>query len=457
MKFNVANRSLKVYKNRKVMINVEAPEIDSMLTLESTFNFGVPSKETILELFLEKLEKKAGTLQIDKIQIDTEDEIFKPYKIEEFKNACNKRLKKLQIVIVNKPIKINANEEKDRLLKTYHDDPIFGGHVGQKRLYCKLKSNYYWENMYRDVSKFVKNCEKCKINKPKTKNIEPLQITNTPQKSFDIVVVDTIGPFKKTINGNQYAVTLICDLSKYLILIPIPNKESETVAKAIFEHCILIYGPMRTILSDRGTEYVNQISNELFKLLNIDHSTSTAYHHQTLGSVERNHRVLNEYLRAYINENYDNWDEYSKYFTYCYNTTPHTSFQFKYTPFELVYAKNPTIPTFLLNNKVDPLYNFDSYAIEVKYHLQNMHRLAQQFLEIAKNKNKVYYDKNLNTNVFNINDRVLVRKENRNKLDPLYTGPLIIKKLDKTNALLYDELKHNEKLVHKNRLVKYNK
>jgi len=62
-----------------------------------------------------------------------------------------------------------------------------------------------------------------------------LIITDTPINAFDRVIGDTIGALPKSENGNEYAVTLICDLTKYLVATPVPN----TVAKAIFESFIL--------------------------------------------------------------------------------------------------------------------------------------------------------------------------------------------------------------------------
>lgn len=85
----------------------------------------------------------------------------------------------------------------------------------------------------------------------------PMTLTPTPQQPFDIVLIDTIGPLPKSEEGNEYAVTLICDFTKYLVALPIPDKHSKTVAKAIFETHILTYGPMRTIVTDMGTEYKN--------------------------------------------------------------------------------------------------------------------------------------------------------------------------------------------------------
>jgi len=81
----------------------------------------------------------------------------------------------------------------------------------------------------------------------------PLIITDTPINAFDRAIVDTIGPLPKSETGNEYAVTLIYDLTKYLVAIPVPNKNANTVAKAIFESFITMYDPMKTFITDMGT------------------------------------------------------------------------------------------------------------------------------------------------------------------------------------------------------------
>ena len=50
----------------------------------------------------------------------------------------------------------------------------------------------------------------------------------------------------------------MCDFTKYLVTIAIPDKSANTVARAIFEQFIWIYGLMNTIKSDLGTELKNQ-------------------------------------------------------------------------------------------------------------------------------------------------------------------------------------------------------
>lgn len=189
---------------------------------------------------------------------------------------------------------------------------------------AKLKERYIWKNLSKDVANTLKNCPQCIQNKVKSATREPMKLTPTPQTAFDIVIVDTIGPLQKSDNGNQYAVTMICDLTKYLVTAPIPDKSAKSVAKAIFENFILIHGPMKSLRSDKGTEYENQIMSELCTLMNIEQKFSTAYHHQTVGSIERNDRTFNEYVRAFVS-NMSSCDTYLRYFTFLYNTTKHSS------------------------------------------------------------------------------------------------------------------------------------
>lgn len=467
LQFKVANEeiiNLKVYTKRKRIISVDSSSFvyndDNTLSLDlgpdATANWSINEKVSLVS-FLSKLEEKACSHKIARIKINSNDDIFKLYTIDNFKQACNENLKELIIIITRVPKIIVDDKEKIELMEKYHNDPIHGGHTGQKKLYAKLKSSYYWKHMSKDIVKFVRNCEKCMVNKAKNKHVEPMQITDTPKKIFELIIIDTIGPFKTSINGNKYAVTMICDLTKYLITASIPDKEARSIAKAIFENCILIFGPMKNILSDRGTEYVNEIARELFELFGVQHRTSTAYHHETLGSIERNHRVFNEYLRAYVNDQRDNWDEYLKCFTYCYNITPHSTFENKYSPFELVFSKSPIVQEFILTGKIDPVYNIDNYVKEAKFKLQVMHKKASEFLEISKAKNKLSYDKKVTNVKFNLNDSVLLRNEQRNKLEPLYSGPFVILEILESNVKLRNLKTNKEIVVHKNRIVKWKK
>lgn len=154
-----------------------------------------------------------------------------------FKQICKRVLKNVEIILITKPIVVTDDEQKLILMKELHDNPLFIGHTGQKRLYAKLRSRYYWKNMSKDVGKFVKSCDECRLTKVTPVNREKLVLTTTPNKPFDVLVIDTIGPLPMSHEGNRYAISIICDLTKYLVMIPIPNKETDCCESNFYEFC----------------------------------------------------------------------------------------------------------------------------------------------------------------------------------------------------------------------------
>lgn len=389
-----------------------------------------------LNTIMSRLQSAADAINLKKIQWPLNDTIFKLCTEEEFKKACNETLNNLVISLIRPCIIINDEQEKINLLRKYHNDPLYGGHCGRNRLYAKLKSMYYWKNMSKYVAQFVKDCHQCQLNKPKNRNIEDLKITETPQAPFDKLVIDTIGPFATSGNGNKYAVTMMCDLTKYLVTVPVPDKGATEVAKAIFEKFVLIYGPMKQILTDRGTEYKNKLMQEICNFMKINHATSTAYRHQTVGTVERNHRVLNEYIRAYFDGISDEWEKQIEFFSFCYNISKNTNFNFKYSPYELVFGKNANMPPDLFSNSISPIYNIDDFVSEFRFRLQTAHETARALIEKCKLRNKIIYDRQSNPLEIEIGDKVLIENEPYKKHSHKYSGPFEILAVDGHNVII---------------------
>uniref|UniRef100_A0A1Y1L2Y9 RNA-directed DNA polymerase n=2 Tax=Photinus pyralis TaxID=7054 RepID=A0A1Y1L2Y9_PHOPY len=199
-------------KRARVNIN-----IDSCITTEIL----------ALEQVISRLEKVAGEQGINKLQLELNSQIFNYVPLSNFKIVANDTLHNLQIVLTKPIQKVFDATEKQALITRFHRDPILGGHCGQKRMLSKLRSYFFWNSMRKDVVKFIKACHECQVNKAKPKNVEPLCITPSPLKAFDIVIIDTIGPFPKTSSGNVYAVTLECELTKYVIMQPCQIKKQK--------------------------------------------------------------------------------------------------------------------------------------------------------------------------------------------------------------------------------------
>lgn len=258
----------------------------------------------------------------------------------------------------------------------------------------------------------------------------------------------------KSNNGFQYAITILDEMSKWLVIIPVANKSAREVAKAIFEKFILVYGPMKEIKTDMGTEYRNQLLYELCEMLKVSHSMSTAYHHETVGAVERSHRALNEYLRTFLNGKLDEWDIYTQYFQFLYNTSKHEGLFNKFSPYEIVFLRKNAMPNEILQGNVDPQYNVDDYVQECKLKMNIIYKETTELIDKVKASNKKAFDKKINPIKLKIGDMIKIHKEPYDKFKYIYDGPYKIKSIDGSNVeiLLEDGTPYK---IHKNRIIKY--
>lgn len=323
-------------RNRKGLFHVK-------LKHTTTKNKKAYSAGALLEALIE-IHGKALTLNLKSLKIRSDDELLlrcSPEVIAKFLKANNT----VQIFVYRAPMVVDNKEERIRIIGEYHLNPLLGAHSGYGKLLSKLKSKYLWRHMSKDVYNYVKNCEKCQMNKPSRKTIEELCLTETPEKAFDIISIDTVGPLPCSAEGYNYLLTIQCNLTKFVVAEPMRTKSANNVARALFESFIFIHGFFKCVKSDKGTEYCNAVFADLLKICKLEHRTSAGYRPQTIGGLERNHRTLNEYFRSYLNNQYNDWPQLIKYYVFAYNTTPNFTIN-DYTPYELVYGRAPNLPDF---------------------------------------------------------------------------------------------------------------
>lgn len=138
---------------------------------------------------------------------------------------------------------------------------------------------------------------------------------------------------------------------------------------------------MKEIRNEQGTEYKNEV---LSKWLHIKHKRSTAYQSQSIAGCERNHRVLNEYIRIHVNEIRTDLNNWMKYYSICYNTTMLQQKLVSSTttrPLKFYMHKKEIC----LNNPViSPIYYIDAYHQEVIYRLQLANKGWNEFMSRTK-------------------------------------------------------------------------
>lgn len=329
-------------------------------------------------------------------------------------------------------------DEIDSILRDHHDSKL-SGHFGFNKTYSKIKDRYNWPNMKTDIRKYIRNCRSCQLNKTNFKPTrQPMEITSTSDKPFDKIFIDVVGPLPLTENGNRFIITAQDDLTKFSFAQSVHNHESLTIAKTLTK-LFMYFGIPRTILTDQGTDFTSNLIKNLSNLFKTKHVTTTPYHPQTNGALERSHLTLKDYLKHFINDKQTDWDEYIEFAMFSYNSTIHLSTN--YSPYELLFGHKNYLPSSIVQEPTFS-YTYDDYIKSLQYKLNTAFKVAKENIISSKTRSKESYDRKCNSVKFRVNDLVCIYNKSvkanlSKKLSPNFRGPYkIIELYPNQTALL---------------------
>ncbi len=112
-------------------------------------------------------------------------------------------------------------------------------------------------------------------------------------------------------DGYNAILVVTCRLTKMRHLIHCRDTTTaEQLAELFLEHVFRLHGLPRSIISDRGTQFVAKFWKALCKRLDTQARLSTPYHPQTDGQTERFNAVMEQYLRCFVNYLQDDWNSW---------------------------------------------------------------------------------------------------------------------------------------------------
>jgi len=102
--------------------------------------------------------------------------------------------------------------------------------------------------------------------------------------------------------------TVVDAVSKRVHFIPTHTTVTAKGAARLFLHHIWkLHGLPKRVISDRGPQFVALFTKELYRLLDIQISSSTAWHPQMDRQTERVNQELNQFFHLFVNERQDDW------------------------------------------------------------------------------------------------------------------------------------------------------
>lgn len=331
------------------------------------------------------------------------------------------------------------------------------GHLGWPGLNGVIKTRGWWPTLERDVWRQVKNCPECQVTKGAQlgQNRGARQILEKEEgELFDRWSLDLIGILPRSMRGNRWIITAIERSTGWPIARAVKDATSLTVMEFIHREIFTEYRIPNEILTDNGANLVSEAVETFLKPTKLKHRTTTPYHPQTNGKVERLNGTIGKLLAKYLyGKPIQMWDDYLDQAVFSVRIRHHAVSG--YSPFKLLFGTDPKLP----EDDRDPAPASAEARIEsmIKRHeLANEARLTANRLlvENALKARLVREDKVPQAAEIPVGTYVVVRDESARKLKPTWFGPykVVLAAPIGTYALEDKDGRITRNLVHGNRL-----
>lgn len=182
-------------------------------------------------------------------------------------------------------------------------DAVHNETVGHFGLHATLRAlqeqGHVWPRMSRDVTGWIASCPLCQKYRLGGKDIVSIPSPIASFQIFEELGIDFIGPLPRDDVGNVYICNCVCLTTRYCELFAV-----EAATAVIAAHCLLSvvarYGCFRSVRSDRGTHFVNEVIQEFLRLFEIQQVLTLAERPQANAIVERNGAEVMRHLRILV-------------------------------------------------------------------------------------------------------------------------------------------------------------
>ena len=236
---------------------------------------------------------------------------------------------------------------REDVIKSNHDN-LLAGHFGVERTLKLIRRKYYWPNQERgdlegdvehdpsmraQVKEYCETCAICKRSKaPRHKPYGKLSSLSISEFKWADITMDFVTGLSESRAWNEAtydSILVVVDrLTKMAHYIPVTKTvTAEDLAEILIREVIRLHGLPSSITTDRGSVFTSKYHDALCYALKIKLKLSTAYHPQTDGQTERQNSIMEQYLRAFVNFQQNDWVELLPMAEFAYNNSKHASTQ----------------------------------------------------------------------------------------------------------------------------------
>ena len=122
-------------------------------------------------------------------------------------------------------------------------------------------------------------------------------MTEILDRPLDKIAIDLITECETSTSGNKHILTSIDCLTGWPEAFPILDKSADTIVSTFINKYLPVHMCPRYILSDNGTEFKNNLMDQVLNQLGIERILSAPYHPQRNSKLEVFHKYLKPTLK----------------------------------------------------------------------------------------------------------------------------------------------------------------
>ncbi|KAL3879165.1 hypothetical protein ACJMK2_031474 [Sinanodonta woodiana] len=247
------------------------------------------------------------------------------------------------------------------VMELAHDRPL-AGHLGLEKTKERILQSFFLPGVFSDVKRYCISCHECQKTAKRTAGEKaPMVCPPVITEPFSEIAMDIAGPLARTKSGHKYILTVVDDATRYPEAFPLKDMEATSVDRALIK---------------------------LFSL------TTTPYHPQANGKVERFNGTLKSMLRKFCTNNNNEWDEMLPFLLFAYREVPHEETGF--APFEMLYGWPVRGPMQILQGlfmgEEDVRKSTVEHVVKMREKLADIGALVKENLLDRQKKIKALYD-----------------------------------------------------------------